>query len=362
MNIAYYVEMYRHNPHGGIAIWTKRLKDYYETLGIQSRVYSYSDGIAGEIPEFVKLFPNVRELLAYPYLGKKSIPEISGEHDLIHFASPLSLAWYKAEIPTIVTTHYIISRQADCLGKYLPTKYKLFFNPVTYRTFQHSEKKGFQNADHITVCRPAFKEYLMQNMGLAEERITIVRNGVDHQKFQPAPETQFKQPVALFVGRGSLPKGFDTFLKSACMINGKLIAVLPREPDKALLDQARNLKNVELKISLSEDEMVRIYQQASVFVMPSLSEGAPLSTLEAMASGLPVVCTPEGSGDYIVDDYSGYIFNFKNAGQLAEKVNYLFDHPDLMVEFGKRNRQRIENELTLPIIADKILKIYKKLC
>lgn len=359
MNIAYIVEMYRHNPHGGIAVWTRRLAEYYATLGIKSRIYAYSDGIPTKIPDFIKLIPNIRELLVYPYIGWRYTPDIEKNHDIIHYASPLTAAWRRAAIPSIMSTHYIFSRQSDILGQMLPAKYKLFFNPVTFHSFKHFEKKGFQNADMITVCRLAFKEHLINKMDIPEERIVIVQYGIDNAKFKPNPKVKSKEPMALYVGRGSLPKGFDTFIEAAKSVKGKMVAIASQVPPY-LAEIAKSLENVEIKTGISEAELVKAYQQATVFVMPSLSEGAPVSTLEAISSGLPVVCTPEGSGDYIEDGVNGYIFDFKNANQLAERVNYLFDQPALAAEIGDRNREKVNNELTLPIVANKILDVYKK--
>ncbi|HEX9971119.1 MAG TPA: glycosyltransferase family 4 protein [bacterium] len=105
--------------------------------------------------------------------------------------------------------------------------------------------------------------------------------------------------------------------------------------------------------------MRQLYQNASVYVMLSLTEGSPITTLEAMACGLPVVCTPEGSGEYIEDGVNGFIFPFKDANKLAEQVNYLFEHRDLAHEFGAFNRTKVETELTLPVIAKQIQTIYE---
>jgi glycosyltransferase involved in cell wall biosynthesis len=360
MNIAYIVETYRHSPHGGVAVWTRRLVDYYRELGIPSQVYAYSDGIKTRLPDSIKYFPNLRELVIYPYYGRKAIQQISEKHSLIHFGSPFTSAWGKAKIPTVMSTHYLVSRQADFYGKYLPAKYRIFFNSASYQLFKYFEKMGFQNADIITVCRESFKDYLVERMNIQPERIEVIQYGVDYQRFKPNPEFQIKEPTVLFVGRGSLGKGFDTLVRAAKLIKGKVVAVASQIPPE-IGAQIRQLKNFEVKSGLSDQEMSEIYQKASLLVMPSISEGAPLCTLEAMSSGLPVVCTPEGSGDYIKDGVNGYIFDYNNENQLAEKVNYLFEHQDLAINFGRFNRVKVENELTLPIIAGKILNIYKKL-
>lgn len=361
MNIGYIVEMYTENARSGIEVWTRRLADYFSTFGIETTIHSYSNGLNTRIPTALKKMINVRELLVYPYVGWRNIPgKIEQQHDLIHYAAPFSRAWHRTRVPGLVSTHYIISRQVEMLSQYLPAKYKLFFNPLTYASYVTVEKMGFQRADMITVCREAYKEYIVERMGVPAERIVVVKYGIDPEKFKP----QFTQPkienVALYVGRGSLPKGFDTLVEAAQWIKGKVIAISSRVPAE-LVAKAKAAGNVEIKTGIPEKELTEIYRNASVFVMPSLTEGAPLSTLEAMASGLPVVCTVEGSGEYIKDGYSGYLFDFQDARALAERVNYLFAHPELGREFGIRNRNKVETELTLPVIANQILDVYKKM-
>lgn len=361
MNIGYIVEMYRDNSTSGIEVWTRRLVNYYRELGMQAQIYSYENGLDINLPNKFKTVPNIRELLLYPYVGRKNVPgKIEQNHELIHYAAPFSTAWHKTKIPGVVSTHYIISRQIEMLSRYLPVKYKLFFNPAVYAAYLAVEKKGFHNADMITVCRESYKEYIVERMGVPEKRIVVIKYGIDNQKFIPAQSVEEKERMAIYVGRGSLPKGFDTLVAAAPKIKGKVVAVASRIPED-LRAIANTIPNLEIKAGISEQELIDLYRKATVFVMPSLTEGAPISTLEAMSSGLPVVCTVEGSGEYIVEGETGYHFDFKDENTCAERVNYLLDHPEMAFEFGKRNRHKVDTQLTLPVIANQILDVYRKL-
>jgi len=80
-----------------------------------------------------------------------------------------------------------------------------------------------------------------------------------------------------------------------------------------------------------------------------------------MSSGLPIVCTVEGSGEYVSDGINGYIIPFKDSDRLAEKVNYLIEHRDIAYDIGRINRKKVEAELTLPMIASQIENIYNEL-
>ncbi|MFZ5516450.1 MAG: glycosyltransferase family 4 protein [Candidatus Zhuqueibacterota bacterium] len=358
-NIAYVDELYHLVPHGGIAVWSKRLTDFLNTNGFHIDIFSFTKGIKNSIPDALKVFPNFREIFIYPGLGKRMFQNLEPKYKLVHLVSPHTLAWHKPAVPALTSVHYLISRQALMLGKYLPAKYKVFFNVFSYSLFLHYEKKGLQRADCITVSRQAYKEYLIQRMNIPAERIEIVKYGIDDAFFKPAEKFQEKENVAIYVGRGSLPKGFDTLVQAAPHINGKVIAVASQIP-KHLLEAIARLKNFQVTTGISQEKLLELYRSALVFVMPSLTEGSPISTLEAMACGLPVVCTPEGSGEYIEDGVNGYIFPFKDPLTLADRVNYLFEHRDVAYEFGRLNREKVEKELTLPVIAAQMKAIYTR--
>jgi len=359
MNIAYIEELFKLIPHGGIAVWSARLTDYLNQQGIQTDIISYSDGIQTKVPDFIKVFPNVREIFIYPNCGRRALPAIEKKYDLLQLASPHTLAFYKPGIPSVISIHYLISRQALMLGQYLPKKYKLFFNKASFHLFRHYERKGLQHADCITVSRQAYKAYLIKYMGLPAEKIKIVKYGIDHEFFHPAENRNRKENMVLYVGRGSLPKGFDTLVQAAGHIKAQIVAVASQIP-KPIQAQIKQLKNFTLLSGLSAGDLRTLYQQAQIYMMPSLTECSPISTLEAMACGLPVVCTPEGSGEYIEDGTNGYVIPFKDSAKLAERVNYLLAHPEIAAEFGRRNRQKVEAELTLPVIASQLIKIYQE--
>lgn len=79
-----------------------------------------------------------------------------------------------------------------------------------------------------------------------------------------------------------------------------------------------------------------LWHQAGVFVLPSLNECQPLVILEAMSHGLPVIATDEGGiCDMVIDGENGLIVRKKDSADLADKLQYLVEHPDVVNEMGK---------------------------
>lgn len=360
MNIASIVELCTLNPNGGIAVWSLRLMEFLKEHGLNTRIFSYGDGIETSLPKFMIMYPNFREIFIYPKLAKTIFREMEKNYDVFHAMSPHTLSGGRPNMPTMISIHYLVSRQAMMLGRYLPLKYRIYFNSASYHLFRKHERRGLNNADCITVSRQAYKDYLVEKMNIPAEKIEIVKYGIDYQFFRPSESVTEKEPTAIYVGRGSLPKGFDTLVEAAPSMKGKIVAVAAQIPE-FLQKKINELDNIEVVSGISLEELRQRYQESLVFIMPSLTEGSPISTLEAMACGLPVVCTPEGSGEYIEDGVNGYIFDFKDSGALAEKVNYLFDNKKIAYEFGALNRKKVENELTLNTIGAQIIDLYKKI-
>jgi glycosyltransferase involved in cell wall biosynthesis len=75
-------------------------------------------------------------------------------------------------------------------------------------------------------------------------------------------------------------------------------------------------------------------------VFPTLIEGMPLVVLEAMASGLPVITTPNGPGDVVRDGIDGFVVPIRDPGAIIEKLEFLRANPDQRAEMGRNARER----------------------
>ena len=337
MKIAFIDESCFTKEAGGAEVWTLLLHKELENRGVKSKIFSYTNGINTKIPNRIKHFPYIREGFVYPYIGFKLIPKIEPDFDVLCFSSITTPAIRKAKTKTLIYANCLFSRQTKFFQHRLPLRYRPFFNEVTYTYFKILEAKSLHNVDRIVVPKNDVKRFMVEQLKLPAEKIDVIPVGIDIELFQPPANDSEREDIALFVGRGTIAKGFDTVLAAADMINGKVVAVAQRVADY-YQRLARTKKNFELIPRLSHEELVKLYQQASVFILPSLSEGVPVTTLEAMACGLPVVCSIEGGGEKIEDGVNGFIVPFRDPQSLAEKVNFLFQNKALAREFGKKTQ------------------------
>jgi len=99
------------------------------------------------------------------------------------------------------------------------------------------------------------------------------------------------------------------------------------------------------------------YQEASMFVLPSLSEGNPRVVMEAMAYGLPVVTTTNAQS-VVEDNKSGFVVPIRDVGALKEKIAYLYNNRDVAKEMGKEGRRTMENEKSFGV---SVFEIYQEI-
>lgn len=101
-----------------------------------------------------------------------------------------------------------------------------------------------------------------------------------------------------------------------------------------------------------------ILSAADIFVFPSFHEGMPVSALEAMACGLPVICSEiRGNVDIVKDGDNGYLFEPSDVDALSVKIPLIMDDADKRISMGEKNKE-IVKRFSLEAITEELKKIY----
>jgi glycogen(starch) synthase len=249
------------------------------------------------------------------------------------------------------------------------------------------EKKTALVADKIITVSYAMREELI-SYGYPIDKIEVIWNGVDPQKYSPACVTAQKhqqirtqygisndEKMILFLGRLTAVKGVDRLLMAMPLIlskypKTKLVVVGRGELEGELVKLALDL-GVKDKVifnfnMLSEPERIATYAAADLAVFPSLYEPFGIVALEAMAMEKPLVVGARGvSGlrEIVVSsgkDQCGYHINPYDPNDIAWGVNNLLEDDDRLQTFGKRGRARVLSEFTWSTVANNVLKVYSK--
>lgn len=121
----------------------------------------------------------------------------------------------------------------------------------------------------------------------------------------------------------------------------------------------RGLEEKVILLGLRQD-ISTLLEASDIFVSTAHWEGLPLSTLEAMAAGLPVVVTAVGDLPRVIDDKTGILVEPHNPAIFAKQIERLIDAPDRRAAVGNAARMLIKREYSAPVWADRLLNVYQE--
>jgi glycosyltransferase involved in cell wall biosynthesis len=188
-------------------------------------------------------------------------------------------------------------------------------------------------------------ESVVRDYGVAEERVHVIRPGVDLQKFQPGPEpTGEHRPRILFVGADFNRKGGPDLLKAMQRIGDRaeldiVTATAPPIPHGLPV-------RVHLGLTHDSSTLFELYRNADIFAFPSRGDCLPHVVSEAVACGLPVVACDVGAiGEIAVDGHNALLVPASSPDCLAEALLRLVEQPALRREFRQHGLEFARREL-----------------
>jgi glycosyltransferase involved in cell wall biosynthesis len=173
--------------------------------------------------------------------------------------------------------------------------------------------------------------------------------------------------TVVFAGRLIDSKRLDVFVKGLAIavkdspgIRGLVVGSGPDE--QAGIELARQLNLHNLEFLGERHDVPSILANADVLVSCSESEGCPNVILEAMAARLPVVTTPAGDSELLIEDgQHGYVFPFGEYQLLAERLIHLAANPEERTRMGQVGRQRVCQWHHYDGLAHRLLSIYNQI-
>jgi len=271
------------------------------------------------------------------------------------------------KVPYIITVHDLI-RYFDLKGGaaliHRPNLRDRFYLTLDY--------KGVKKAARIIAVSHTTKRDLIEHLGIAEGRISVVYEGIDHQLFKPTSRRLVDYPYLLFVGSEHPRKNFVGLLRAFSRLkrrgefrNLKLLKVGKAGGTEAQFREHSLRAVSELGIApdviftdyVAEEDLPAYYSGAECFILPSLYEGFGFPPLEAMACGCPVIVSNVASLPEIVGDAALKV-NPDNADSLACAISLVLTDERLRQELVARGLERA-GEFSWERAASETLDVYE---
>ena len=286
---------------------TKEISGYF-----YDAVYKYNDIVVAKVQKNIKKY------------GKYNLIHC---HDWLTIRAGVALK-EKTGIPLVITIH---STEYDRAGWLYPNQW-----------FIDLERYGMEKADKVIAVSHFTKRVIVEKYGINPNKIKVIHNAV-----YPIPEGK-KQEIVLFLGRLTIQKGAEFFLKAAQKVKENepdtrfVVAgagdMLPR-----LVDQAIDLgisDSVIFTGRLSEEEVKHIYSISSVYVMPSVSEPFGITALEAISAGTPTIVSKTAG---IAETFKNCLkVDFWDTDEMANKIVSLLKYDPLRKTMAQEGKQEID--------------------
>lgn len=209
--------------------------------------------------------------------------------------------------------------------------------------------------DHVIAISPEQVSYFEQF--LPANKISLILHGVDIDYFRPGSE-QVNRDKFRCISVGSWLRDYDTAMIVAEMFQSypdiEFHIVSPISDAKSLPD------NVYAHSGISDDELLRMYQQADVLFLPLINATANNAILEGLACGLPIVTTELPSTRTYAPGREAILIPDNNPGLFKSGLLQLYNNPGLRNEMSRHARKRAV-ELSWSSIASKIESLYFEL-
>lgn len=223
---------------------------------------------------------------------------------------------------------------------------------------------------HHHVCNArALGDLLARGCRVPPERISVIHNGVDLERFLPPTQAPAPSaPVILSIGRLVPDKDQESLVEAFRLIadrhpraalwlcgDGRLRGRLASAIDRGPLRE-------RIRLLPARAEVEDLYQRAAIFALPSRREGLPNVVLEAMASGLPVVATHQaGLPELVRPGLTGLLVPPGDSTALARALDRLLADPRGGREMGAAGRRTVEREFGLDRMTTRFEALFAEL-
>lgn len=286
-------------------------------------------------------------------------------------------AFYASKVPhDIIHTHDWLTAEAGIQAKNIggkpmvmhvhATEFDRSGDSINQQVYD-MERRGMHNADRVIAVSEYTKKMLIKHYGVADWKIDVVHNAVkpNFSTYHKAHHLNETDKIVLFLGRMTMQKGPDYFLKMAARVLEKIKRVkFIMAGDGDMMEQVIHMandlgieRNVLFAGFLKGDEIHRAYAQADLYVMPSVSEPFGITPLEAIQNGTPVLISKQTGVSEVIKN--ALRVDFWDIDEMANKVIATLEYDALANTLREQGKKELD-KLSWQKQAKHIEKVYEQ--
>lgn len=300
-------------------------------------------------------------------------------YDVVNVHEPIGAAialWKRAAgcRRVVVTSHGLEQRAWDLLleegrlGRGGPSAQSRFAYPTTVLW---QARLALLHADHVFCLNMEDREYLMSRLSVREDKITRIYPAADQLYGETASRRDYSQAKTIvFAGSWIRRKGTDDVVQS-------FSSLALRHPQLMLVILNGGVPELAVRSCFPEPLRRRVLciqaepeagtaaalAAADIYLLPSLFEGTPLTLMEAMWSGLPIVTTATcGMADVINNRSTGLLVPIRSPEAVVAAAEELLIDSDLRARLGRAAHAQARHSYTWSKVAQPIQELYERLC
>ncbi len=255
---------------------------------------------------------------------------------------------------------------------------KGYFGPGRTAFFRQVEQRLARTSDILVAVSPEVRDELVESGIAPLDKFTVIRLGIplderlgdatadlDYRRLYGIPDSAF---VVGWVGRMTGVKDTDAVLEIVGATRARgvdaVLCMVGDGPDRERLEQrAHDLGIVRSTYFVGyQEEVAGYYRLFDAFLLPSVNEGTPVSAIEALASGTPVVATCVGGvPDVVRDGMDGFLFEPGDTETAAERLAELAADPRLRSRLGESGRVYVRERYSVERLVDDVDRLYRTL-
>lgn len=303
----------------------------------------------------IKLFGNsIMPNMFIDLIKKKNDFDIIHAHSHLYFSTNLCVLMRKIGSPPLVITNHGLNSQTA------PAWFQNLYTAT-------GAKWTFKMADKI-ICYTETEKRELVELGIKFKKIAVIHNGIDTDLFVPGERSTSDKKQLLWIGRFANGKGVDYLIDAFQLLISKhtnlFLVMVGRGPEKERIQKKIRDFGLDASITMKDfipnSDIVQLYQNSNVFILPSLEEGVPRTILEAMSCRIPIVCSKLPQLVDIVNN-CGFLVPTKDPLAIADRVSEIIADSTLAKQFGENGRENVVTNYSWKDTVEQTIKLYKGL-